>query len=906
MHARASAILDLHDQSVYLPSTALTATDDLPYERQAAHFLSAQPFACIAQQLPIGDNTLEDDQSCGTAVELPLVNRAASKDAVSVFNPYPLYGQLTHRPRGLPLDLGAMLRGSVLSVDGVCPMNSSEPSVGRRLCLPVVQHFLADHFGDIDAVHAATGGRVPLNFLAPVGRRTTQHASRTAPAVAVPRGTYMPFNAHSTLFLPEVYAILALLPGSKLQPMADIARAYVMQAALTYSAQHHDYCVVVTPPTFAHVDNSSDTTDASSYALQMARMERLLAWLTRRQKGGSEQMNVSQQVDFSRPLFSRELLQWLYTGLDEEGELDEADAALFHAWLSDVSRMPHSAEVATHVQEESLAPTTDAPGESTRAESVAATLPLNTSSSDCFPSYSLPSVSLLSPSAPLNLPAQPDSVLASDGNTYSLSDYADGFLFPDKYAAGVSIDERPLHYVDPANVKPAGRWLPYPPHRHPPKPRVDFILRAFSGYSPLTSALLRSLDSFVPWRQLGDVIVVLDDSDADRNYAASLPDDVKVHFEPKPAFFAEWGSAVQQTGALGVARQANGYALGVYSNWVSDRYSEADYICVLDPDMLFVSRGGLPLMFDWDEQQRLYKPVWICRDTPEAIFVQSSYKLFGLDATTAPGCMYQLPVCIHRSTLRRVRLHLNADFHRLNSTDYSQYGLEPVDDRDSDYEQYGRRYDVKRAEVNSVLPTRVDGVAPTAFDRTYMRMVNRDLGHAVCQFCVWGSYILTRPAERLLYSLHLQGNKDNSSECPQLRAATHSGYLVPQPKMSPAYYQLADRLLMEGACRSALPTDCIVPVCAARAQWYDALSARSAGTVPAREVLRQELLLKWELQGMFLDGQHDRRCRAYAMSAVQQLYEWVQQFDLAPKPRRDRHCARIALAQSATERSSRQ
>ena len=881
MQAGASAILDLHEHSVYLPTTALTADGDLPYERQAAHFLSAQPFAArIAQQQQ------QQQQGEHRAASRQLSATGARDDNVSVLNPYPLYGQVNSWPRGLPLNwVGATLPAAALSMDGVCWGNASQPSAASRtLCRPVVQHLLAGHYADLDGVYVATSSpsrRPPFDFLAPIGLYTQRHISHQTPAVAVPSGTYLPVNARSTLFLPDVFAALALPSGRH----ADIVRAFVLQTILTYNSQPQQHCVLVTPPHFAHVDCGSAST-SHHQTEPTARMESVLSWLTQRQKGGSRQ----REPQVAAPGRSvSELLQWLYDGLYEAGVLDETDVAFVHAWLSDVSR------VAFVQREQSTTAADSTPLAPTTADAALAARPPNASSlSSCFPLHSLPSAGLSSSSAPLNLPAQPAAILASDGKLYSLSQYADGFLFPDKYAADVPIDERPLHNADPSSVRPAGRWLPYPPHRHPPKPRVDFILRAFSGYSPLTSALMRSIDSFVPWRQLGELIVVLDDSAADRQYAASLPDDVRVHFEPKPAFFAEWGTAEQQTGALGVARQANGYALGLYSNWVSDRYSEADYICVLDPDMLFVTRATLPLMFDWDERQQLYKPVWICRDGPEDIFLDSSYQLFGLDSATAPGCMFQLPVCIHRSTLKRVRLRLNEHFNRSNSADYSKYGLEPAADRDSEYEQYGRQYDARRAEAGSLLSARESGVPPSAFERTYMRMVNRVLAHAVCQFCVWGSHIITQPAELSLYSLHLQGKRKDSSECPQIRAATHSGYLVPQPKMSPAYYQLADQLLMEGACRSAPPTDCIVAVCGRRAQWYDAMQARSVGLVPA-EVLRQEVLFKWELAGMFLDAEHDKRCRPYAMAAVQQLYEWIQHFDLAPRHRRDRHCPHIAL-----------
>ena len=177
--------------------------------------------------------------------------------------------------------------------------------------------------------------------------------------------------------------------------------------------------------------------------------------------------------------------------------------------------------------------------------------------------------SAASNAAPLNLPASPSSILASDGLTYPLSAYPASFLFPDKYAAGAEINETALLRADPATLMSAPPWRPYPPHRHPPVPRVDFILRTFAGYSPLTSYMLRSLELLMPYRQLGDVIVVLDDTMDDRQYAATLPDDVKVFYEPKPAFFDDWGQANMQSGTLGVSRAVNGYAVGLYSNWVS-------------------------------------------------------------------------------------------------------------------------------------------------------------------------------------------------------------------------------------------------------------------------------------------------------------------------------------------------
>lgn len=50
------------------------------------------------------------------------------------------------------------------------------------------------------------------------------------------------------------------------------------------------------------------------------------------------------------------------------------------------------------------------------------------------------------------------------------------------------------------------------------------------------------------------------------------------------------------------------YDRGLYSAWISDSYSDAEYICVLDPDTVFTTRAALLNMLQWDEEQRIYKP----------------------------------------------------------------------------------------------------------------------------------------------------------------------------------------------------------------------------------------------------------------------------------------------------------
>jgi len=447
----------------------------------------------------------------------------------------------------------------------------------------------------------------------------------------------------------------------------------------------------------------------------------------------------------------------------------------------------------------------------------------------------------------------------------------------------------------------------------PPLPRVDFIMRTFSGYTTLVSYLLRSFDLFVPWRQLGDVIVVLDDNDKDRQYALTLPDDVKVYFEEEPMWLDEWGNEGQSPG-LGVDRAKRGYAIGLYSNWLSDRYSNADYICVLDPDMLFITKGSLPLMFDWDDEQRIYKPIWLCRDTPEGYFIETSYNIYGLGGD-APGCMFQLPVCIHRDTLRKVRQDVTDKYAAKNASSYTAYGLDPKVDRDSDFVHYKAEYDKRLQTAEGKAMVKYNGtVPPSAFDRTYVGMINRAADVQVCQFCVWGSYIITTPSELKRYTFHWMGGKRlpgtytqapgavaPTSSCPQIRAGTHAAYLIPPPKIGPAYYKLGNELNQLGICLASLPTDCNAQICAHHNLGNFAYDAVTLGhrmrTEPDAYLLdeqwwKQTMRFFWafEYQGSYQTGPQEARCGYFVHVQGHQLLEWVQTYDLARPEETQRMC----------------
>ena len=913
LHAGATTIFDMDDNTLYLPSTSRTGNADLPFDTQQARYISADSIVHSATSRAYVET---DDHSSIfawlTAAAPPRPAESTIRSVnVSVFNPHPVYGRADSWPRGFPIDwVHATLPADPLAFDGLCLANTSSI---RQLCLPVIQHVLSNQQPDVDAIYATTVAPATSisDFLAPAGQRIRSFAARHAPAVAVPAGTYMPFNGRATAWSSDV-SFAMLLPSSVPARVADVWRSYIAETLLSFMSgvpyANSGFCVTVTAPHVASLSarNSSRLstgTTAEGDLRLFAPIASVLSWLTERQPNGS--MDLKRRVHeitgrTVHPLQARkrsvaqsewmDMLLLLYVDMYEAGVVGESDIAQARAWLSDVQciQQLHKQTARQEEIEPSMVP-------------LHPSIPLPptvSSPSSCFPSYLFASATTQSAGAALNVPANPSTVLASDGNTYPISAYPHSFLWPDKSPATKSNLDEASYYNQPVtavHLPPPLR--PYPPHRMPPKPRVDFVLRTFAGYSTLTGYMLRSLDTFLNWRAVGDVIVVLDDSELDRQYAATLPDDVKVYYEPMPAWFDQWTNTAESAN-LGVQRSNKGYNLGVYSSWVADRYSDADFICVLDPDMLMVSRNALPLMFDWDEQQQLYRPVWICRDYPERIFVGTSYRKMGLNESTAPGCMQQLPVCLRRDLLRTVRLHMNNKYkaERLAGELWDPFSLDPAVDRDSDYDAYKLYYDRRRAEggEGSKLPD-YTLVPPSAFERTYVRMVNEDTFAAVCQFCIWGSYLLLHPEERRRYTVYLQGDKRPDSSCSHIRVGTHAAYLVPPPKISAPYYALADRVLAEGVCRATHASDCNRPWCEQKGWWVDVAAVRAAGdgALLAPELVEQELLLKWEIQGSWASDGHERKCKAYAMASIFQHYEWQQQYDLMPRPVRDKQCRMI-------------
>ena len=132
--------------------------------------------------------------------------------------------------------------------------------------------------------------------------------------------------------------------------------------------------------------------------------------------------------------------------------------------------------------------------------------------------------------------------------------------------------------------------------------------------------LFHSMQLFLPVEVLNDVVLVLDDTVQERMFSRSLPSFVQVRFEAAPPLSALWN----------VSLRGRAYDEALYSNWLSDRYTNADIICTLDPDIVFVTRTALYSMIYWDAAEGFYKPMISCLGDHEGY--SESHHLFNLTA----------------------------------------------------------------------------------------------------------------------------------------------------------------------------------------------------------------------------------------------------------------------------------
>ena len=427
-------------------------------------------------------------------------------------------------------------------------------------------------------------------------------------------------------------------------------------------------------------------------------------------------------------------------------------------------------------------------------------------------------------------------VLSTTGPPSSTSSHPSAFLWPPSSTEWPSNHSSP----SPSPSSPSSTSLT------PSPPSIAFVLRCYSGYKRQMAYLFRSMELFFPPSVLTDTLLILDDTEKERLYATLLPPWVKVRYEGVPPLAETWKGSV---------RGAD-YDQALYSNWVSDTHTQADVICTLDPDMVFVSRTALYSMLHYDAGNATYKPLLHC------LGHLSGYRESHTFFSTAhlphiPYCMAQLPVCIHRSTLAHVRAALTAQF------------------RPNNPQMYLAHPDVDPFAVTYSL-----------LSHSYQH------GEAICQYCIWSTYVMSDPAEAARYVIGIGAQADYTAQaistfnaqhaggvtmCPYPRATAHVPYLADGMHDPNNYAVMAESLLLEGICRGvdeAVVVDCLSPTCQSRN--YDNRTL-------------QHTVVAWERGQLYVSAAQEAACSDFFTAELNAVYAWQREHD-SMEPHRKQVC----------------
>ena len=299
----------------------------------------------------------------------------------------------------------------------------------------------------------------------------------------------------------------------------------------------------------------------------------------------------------------------------------------------------------------------------------------------------------------------------------------------------------------------------------------------------------------------------------------------------------------------GSIHQGLGYDQALYSNWVADSYTDADIICILDPDMVFTTRTALYSMFRWDVDLGLYKPLIACIGNREGY--NESHYLFPVYPNVWPHpvyCMAQLPVCIHRSTLIHIRQELT------------------------------QRFRTEQPEAYAAVNTSKDEFAVTY----WLLTVSLQSPEPLCQYCAWSTFVMSNPIERPLYFFTIGAAKNETVEdisafnalhtdvtmCPVPRVSGHVNYINDLAKWDlGTYASVSNDLLLDGVCRGVsndTVVDCMTDLCMKKL--YDDRSF-------------QQTMTAWEQMGIFASTAQEVVCKEDFNRTLNALQDWQREFD---------------------------
>ncbi|CAE8585951.1 unnamed protein product, partial [Polarella glacialis] len=173
-------------------------------------------------------------------------------------------------------------------------------------------------------------------------------------------------------------------------------------------------------------------------------------------------------------------------------------------------------------------------------------------------------------------------------------------------------------------------------------PLVTLFVRTFVGERHLFASWRNSLDLF--WPAEWPVVVVFDDSRADRAFAASEAAGLHVAFERAPAEATQWRSIM----ATSVYQNRSGYAQVQWSQFRADRVASTEFIAFTDVDAPFHAWAAQPALLEG------HRPRVLGRVQHEGVFgFRSSIEALGLDYGV--DFMYALPFVVRRVDLAPAR-----------------------------------------------------------------------------------------------------------------------------------------------------------------------------------------------------------------------------------------------------------
>lgn len=297
-------------------------------------------------------------------------------------------------------------------------------------------------------------------------------------------------------------------------------------------------------------------------------------------------------------------------------------------------------------------------------------------------------------------------------------------------------------------------------------------------------------------------------------------------------------------------------------------------------------------------------------------------------------CMKQLPVCLHRSTLTRVRDNLNRRLHDRQPDIHGQHATHHLDPSPAPHPPTPPPIPVlitnTTTNVSSLAAPPFSSVTSplstsstlTSFAVTYWQLTLEQRSVIpICQFCVWSSFIMSDAEERRRYVINVQSAAflhtlrttplatlppllHSVSACPFPRVQSHLGHSGDWAKGSTAYFVQGEALIMEAICRATpyQQSDCLTAQCLRRGWTYPEHELRpvvrsvngSANTTAAvlvsPAILAPRSILTWEYLDIFLWPQQHEYCLTGLMQYMQQFALWIQQHDPAPPQQRQRLC----------------